>query len=63
MTTDESSKRCSCRENKKNNNNAAFHENAVDNTSKSYPLIQSRSIVDNKTKETAIEVKDLREGY
>src|SRR5437016_8132543 len=35
--------------------NASFHENSVDNTSKSDPLIQVRSAVDNKTKETAIE--------
>jgi hypothetical protein len=34
--------------------NASFHENSVDNTSKSDPLIQVISTVDNKTKETAI---------
>lgn len=35
--------------------NATFHEKAFDNTSKSDPLIQVRSVVDNKTNETAIE--------
>jgi hypothetical protein len=44
--------------------NAAFHENAVDNTSKSYPLIQVGKVIDNKTKETMIDVNNeyAREG-
>jgi hypothetical protein len=43
---------------------ATFHENAVDKTSKSDPLNQVGSVVDNKTKKTAIEENNepAREG-